>query len=324
MSKKVTVAIPTYNRIPYLKECIESILNQTFQDFSIFVFDNASTESVERELKKFNDPRIQFIGSEENLGAEGNMNRIVEHSFESEYVVMFHDDDTMHPEMLELQVAFLDAHKDAQFVLTDLQRGSDNTMQDFPEIDAATLHPIVYKNSYEFIRAQMSWLRYGFPSVLYRVGAFGETRIRPEFFHFLDMVFLAEISKKGSCALLPAPLMIHRIHAGQYTERSKDEYKQGVTQLLMFLRENLPSPLSKGDEKLFHKHAVNSLLRACAHINSGLFESVRFLKESRRKKLLQWKDFQYIDARGAVSIISILFKSRRIIDTARWLKNLFQ
>ena len=93
---------------------------------------------------------------------------------------------------------------------------------------------------------------------------------------------------------------------------------------MIFLKENLPNPLSREDETLFRKHAVNSLLRACAHISIGLFESARFLKKNREEKLLQWKDFQYIDARGLVSLISIVFGSRKIIDGARWLKNLFQ
>ena len=64
MSKKLSIAIPSYNRASYLKECIGSILNQTFQDFDIFVFDDASEQPVEQELKKLNDERIHFIGSE--------------------------------------------------------------------------------------------------------------------------------------------------------------------------------------------------------------------------------------------------------------------
>ena len=105
----MSIAIPTYNRLNYLKECINSILNQTFQDFSIFVFDNASDQPVEEELKKFNDKRIHFIGNDKNIGNAENTNRIFSYPFQSEYLIIFHDDDLMHPRMLELQTSFLDA-----------------------------------------------------------------------------------------------------------------------------------------------------------------------------------------------------------------------
>ena len=126
MSEKLSIAIPTYNRLPYLKECINSILNQIFQDFSIFVFDNASDEPIEEELKRFNDKRIHFIGSNKNIGQSGNINRILGYPFKSKYLTIFHDDDLMHPRMLELQTSFLDANNDIVFVTSDLRAFNKN------------------------------------------------------------------------------------------------------------------------------------------------------------------------------------------------------
>jgi len=319
---KVAVAILTYNRVGYLKECIQSVLNQTFQDVSIYIFDNASTEPIKEAVESFGDSRITFIGAEQNVGAEGNINRAIEYVCKEQYVVMFHDDDTMHPKMLEAQVRFLDAHTEAQFVLTDLQRGSDGGMQNFAPIDVSAVQSVVFRNGYEFIRAQMNWLRYGFPSVMYRKSAFGETRIRPEFFHFFDMIFVAEIAQKGECGILQAPLMIHRVHEGQYTESRKKDYREGIKKLLVFLRDNVERQEKPEDMMLFRKHAVNSLLRACSHINYGLVACIRFLHECKQEQLFSWTDMRYIDTRGGVSLLSVIFKSRKIIDIARWIRNL--
>lgn len=312
MSRKVSVAIPTFNRISYLTECIQSVLNQTFQDFDIFVFDNASEDPVERAVKKYNDPRIHFVGSEKNVGTEGNLNRILQHPFDSGYLIIFHDDDTMHPKLLEAEVSFLNAHADAIFVVTDLQRGVDGTMQNFAQVEVKPLRPLMYQKR-EFIQAQMCWLRYGFPSAMYRLRAIGDTKMKPEFFHFLDMVFLAELSQKGTCALLPAPLMIHRIHAGQYSAGRRDGYGKGALKILEFLR-------NEGDEKVFQKYAVNFLLRTCAHLDRGVFYTLEFLEKCRRQKFLRWRDFWNLDMRGIVSIISIVFGSKKIIDAARWVQ----
>jgi glycosyltransferase involved in cell wall biosynthesis len=208
MSKKLSIAIPTYNRLGYLKECLASILGQSFQDFSVYVFDNASDEPVEQELQKYQDERIHFIGNEKNVGFQGNMNRILNYPFESEYLVIFHDDDAMHPKMLELEIAFLDTHKEVIFVVSDLHRVSDKTIHSYPSFAEDKIEYVVYKNSYEFARAEMSWLSASFDSAMYRVKALeGEWIKSDQFFHFDDMVLLVEISKKGPCAFIAAPLI---------------------------------------------------------------------------------------------------------------------
>ena len=325
MSKKLSIAVPTYNRLAYLKQSLQSILDQTFQDFSIFVFDNASTEPVKEEIEKFGDPRIQFIGAEKNIGSPGNINRILQYPFESEYLIIFHDDDVMHPKMLEIETSFLDAHKDLVFVVSDLKRSQDSTMQSFSSFNETNIPHIIYRNNPEFARAQMSWLRYAFDSAMYRVEALKNTQMKPErFSDFADMVFLAEISKKGPCAFLNAPLVNYRVHVTQDSGLLKEDYADGAFKTLSFFRESLPDVLSKEDYKLFHAYSLNFLLRSYANINKGFLNFVRFFKKAQQQKLIRYRDFRYIDAHGVVSAISILFHSRKIIDAARWLRNLFQ
>lgn len=320
MSKQVSVAIPTFNRVSYLRECIQSVLGQTFQDFDIFVFDNASDEPVKEHLKQFSDSRIRFVGSEKNIGVGGNLNRIFEYPFESEYLVVFHDDDAMHPKMLEVEISFLDAHPDVVFVVSDLQRVLGKTILSFPDIDENSVKHILYKTSYDFARAQMRWLRSAFPSAMYRVNSIGDTRMKLDrFFQFSDMVFLMELSRKGQCAFLAAPFMNHRIHLEQYSEIEQKGYERGAMEIINFLRESL-SARRRSDERLLRAYSLNSLLRACAHIKSGFLHSLKFLKKCRDQKLIRYRDFLYIDVRGLVSALSILIGSRKIIDAARWVQ----
>jgi len=234
---KLSIAVPTYNRLAYLKQSLSSILDQTFQDFSIFVFDNASTESVKEEIEKFGDPRIQFIGAEKNIGSTGNINRILQYPFESEYVIIFHDDDVMHPKMLEIETSFLNAHTDLVFVVADLQRSKDSTMQSFSKFNEADIPHTIYRKNPEFVRAQMSWLRYTFNSAMYRVKVLENAEMKPKrFSDFADMMFLAEISKKGSCAFLNAPLVNYRVHVTQDSELLKADYADGAFKTLSFFQ----------------------------------------------------------------------------------------
>ena len=104
---RISIAIPTYNRKDYLKKCIESILSQSFSDFKIYVFDNCSDYNIEKFINDFSDTRIELIKSPQNLGNIGNFERIYNYDFPSEYLVIFHDDDTMHPKFLEINYNLL-------------------------------------------------------------------------------------------------------------------------------------------------------------------------------------------------------------------------
>jgi len=321
MRKKLSVAIPTYNRLQYLKECINSVLNQSFQDFSIFVFDNASDEPVEEELEKLADNRIRFIGNNKNVGAEGNLNRILGYPFESEYLSIFHDDDTMHPKMLELQTSFLDAHKEVVFVGSDFKGVPGENIHRFQNFDENEVQYSMYKNGREFLRAWMSWVRCAFDSVMYRVDAIGDSRMKPgRFSDFADSALLVEISQKGPSAFIAAPLLNYRLHSGQYSQVAKKAYGQGSIAFLSFFRDSLPAALSKKDEKLFRAYSVNFLIRSYAHINNGVSDFITFLRRSHKQKLIRYRDFRSIDVRGMVSLVSILGKNKIIIDGVRWMK----
>ena len=322
MSKKLSIAIPSYNRASYLKECIGSILNQTFQDFDIFVFDDASQEPVEQELKKFHDARIHFIGSAKNIGSEGNVNRILGYPFESEYLSIFHDDDTMHPKKLELQVAFMDAHRDLVFVGSDFKSVSGKNIHTFSNLSENNIKYEVYKNNYEFTRAEMLWLRCAFDSVIYRVEAIGNARMKPDrFSDFVDIALLVEISKKGPSAFIEAPLMNYRVHAGQYSEVAKKEYGQGAIEMLSLFRESLPAVLNKQDEKLFWKYSLNFLIRSYAHMSTGFLDFLRFLKKWQQTNHIRYSDFRYIDMHGIISMLSIILNNKKVIGFVRWLRN---
>lgn len=105
---KVSIAIPTYNRAEYLDECLRSIEKQSFQDFVVYIFDNCSEYDLASLLKQYSHLKIILIGSDKNMGNHWNFQRIFGYDFPTEYVIIFHDDDTMHPGLLESEVVVMD------------------------------------------------------------------------------------------------------------------------------------------------------------------------------------------------------------------------
>lgn len=102
----IEILISTYNRVRFLKEAINSVLNQTHQDFLITIVDSGSTDSTNEYLLSLNDKRIRVIRFDDNLGISKNIERAMAQT-NQRFVVLFHDDDVMMPYLLETYVESL-------------------------------------------------------------------------------------------------------------------------------------------------------------------------------------------------------------------------
>lgn len=106
----VSVIIPTYQRLDYLKEAIKSVLKQTYCNFEILVSDDASPETPESMLRIFQDDRIRLRRNATNLGVGWNTT----HAFKAaqgKYVAYLNDDDRWHPDFLATLVPPLEANE---------------------------------------------------------------------------------------------------------------------------------------------------------------------------------------------------------------------
>ena len=101
---------------PYLREAIESVLNQTFPDFEFIVLDDGSTDAdIERIVKSYSDSRIRFYKNEHNTGISATRNRLIDLA-NGEYLAVIDHDDISLPRRFEKQAAYLDAHPDTGIV----------------------------------------------------------------------------------------------------------------------------------------------------------------------------------------------------------------
>ena len=72
---KVTVLMSVYNGEKYLREAIDSILNQTFKDYEFLIIDEGSTDSSAEIIRSYPDARIRLIRNEENIGLNRSLNK---------------------------------------------------------------------------------------------------------------------------------------------------------------------------------------------------------------------------------------------------------
>ena len=300
---KVTVAIPTYNRKEYLRETIDSVLAQTFQDFSIIVFDNHSDYDVRAFLNGFSDDRISAIVAPVH---EGTYNRVFSYAFDSQYVVIFHDDDVMHPELLACEVAALDAHSELVWVGTDLQFVKDNAnMHDFADIkngkvslyDAAGITRLILQD-----------FDLCYDSVMYRSDHLLDMLSRELYSKWGDRPYLIGLLQQGKAGIIKEKLVNYRIHPGQDSQASTRDTVQYAINLLTFYRDMLFGLRTASDRRLFYAHVADTVIPAAIASSHTIAEFRRFLEPYRRQGFVK---FRYLGVRGVFRSLRALARNMR-------------
>ncbi|WP_432708688.1 glycosyltransferase family 2 protein [Pedobacter sp.] len=70
----ISILTPVWNGLPFIKECVESVLQQEYHDFELLISDNSSTDGTLDYLDTIDDPRVKIFKQEHNLGIMGNVN----------------------------------------------------------------------------------------------------------------------------------------------------------------------------------------------------------------------------------------------------------
>ena len=100
----VSIIIPFYNRIEWVKEAIESTLNQTYDNFEVILIDDGSTDTVE-DILEIQDKRIRYY-RQDNKGVSSARNTGIGLA-KGEYIAFLDSDDLFMPEKLEIQLEVL-------------------------------------------------------------------------------------------------------------------------------------------------------------------------------------------------------------------------
>lgn len=126
MSALVTVIIPAYNEEKYLGEAIESIINQTYQNWELLIINDGSTDNTENVANHYVslDHRIKYYSYNGNRGLSFARNYGTERA-QGKYVCVFGGDDVAYPRMLEAQVEYLESNPECIHI-----QGTHDTMDE--------------------------------------------------------------------------------------------------------------------------------------------------------------------------------------------------
>ena len=202
----MSVVVPANNAERYISEAIESVLNQTFEDYELIIVNDGSTDRTEDIILDYQkmDPRIIYLKNEENLRICRTLNRGLE-AARGDYIARMDADDWSYPARLEKQLDYMRNNPDVVLV------GSFIHVADG---DMNVLNTRSYPLTDREIRSTLlKYSTFAHPVVMYkRQEALKCGKYDPSLYDSEDYDFYFRIGRHGKFANLPETLLKLRTH----------------------------------------------------------------------------------------------------------------
>ena len=208
--------MPVYNGQFFLKEAIDSILNQSYTNFEFLIINDGSTDDSEKIINSYTDHRIVFINNAENKGLIETLNSGIQLS-KGEYIARMDADDISLFNRIEKQVEFLD--QNPEFGLL----GSNYT------IFGDKLEDVEYPSLHEDLKlACLMYNPFCHPSVMFRKSVIEKNKIcfEKKYIHAEEYKVWSEILSISKGHNLSEKLIKYRFHAAQVSQVHAQKQKE--------------------------------------------------------------------------------------------------
>lgn len=241
---KVSVILTSFNHAKFIGEAIDSVLRQSFTNFELIIWDDASSDGSWEIINDYSDSRIRAFRNDETKRAIVGVNKAISEVANGQYIAMHHSDDVWEPDKLAKQVAFLDAHAGVGAVFSNAQAIDESGAQ-FPDPDHFYAQVFAQPN-----RSRFEWLRHFFfrgnalchPSVLIRKSCYDDCgTYRYGFAQVGDFDMWIRLCFRHEIHVLPEALVRFRVLAGEAnTSGNRSETRiRSITENYRLLRNYL-------------------------------------------------------------------------------------
>lgn len=268
--------MPVYNAADHIKEAIDSILSQTFDDFEFLIFNDGSTDNSGHIVGSYDDPRIQFYDSNQNQGHVYHLNHGIEIA-KGEYIARMDADDISLPSRFEKQVSFMDTNPNV---------GVCGTWFKIIDSGDEIRHPL----DNDSIRLSLlNHCSIGHPTVMLRTRLLKESGLRyePSFVPAEDYFFWVAMSKYCDLANLPEFLLEYRIHQDQISNYRRKEQVEKSQQLRRCQIEEMLTRTLTDIELNYYSLLFEEKLDTTYDVNAeNILMFIYLLRDSNQKRCL--------------------------------------
>lgn len=304
----VCICIPNYNNERTVRETLDSLVNQTYKNIIIKIFDNASTDNsikilLEYETKYAN---IQVFQNEINIGGEGNFNKCIQ-NLEGKFGALYHSDDVYESTIVEEQVEFLLSNQDCVAVSTDMNLIDENSKK----LYKVPLNFFFENKDYVIVNNQIEMLKKVLevgnfvvcPSVMIKTDIYKNKIKKYDVENFktaADFELWFRVCEYGKFGTILKPLINYRQSLNSYSFRARFDTQEsdGITVIKHFYNK-FKDELSKEYKRRFDFHifkdkvnkTVNQILVDDRHFKHNIkILNFNILTESIKSK----KNFQFL------------------------------
>ena len=234
----VSIILPVYNAHAYLKECIESIIDQTYQNWELLIINDGSTDNSEQIILPFlkNGLAIKYIKQENNAGITHCLNTAIAQS-QGKYIARMDADDLMVSIRLKQQVSYMEEHVDVGVLGSAVEfideKGNTIANYFYPENDSEIKKVLPARNPFVH------------PSVMMRASVLksGKYLYRNDYPRAEDYDLWIRLSSETKMANLSNILLKYRFHSGQTSQKSLKKMSYDLIRLrLNAIRQHLFAP----------------------------------------------------------------------------------
>lgn len=224
---RVSVLMSVYNDSEFLRLAIESILQQTYQNFEFLIIDDGSTDDSRGIIRSYQDSRIRLIVNDQNMGLTQSLNKGLNLS-KGSLIARMDSDDIAYPQRFARQVAFLEAHPDVAVVGTQVRTIDEN---------GRPIHSGGWKKSTSW--GAIRWQLIFDNPLVHTTVMFRRSVIWNEFGGYAeefpssqDFELWSRVAGRHRLANLPDGLMDFRVHSGSVSWNYKKENEKKLVQVL--------------------------------------------------------------------------------------------
>jgi glycosyltransferase involved in cell wall biosynthesis len=241
-SPLLSIAVPCYRQIDRARRCVQTLLDQSFQDFDLTLIDDGASDAYREYVATLGDPRVKYRRNPVRLGAMKNIFHAIR-SGTAKYSMAFHEDDLVGRHYLEAAIGILEHQSGCGFVAAELHEFMDEPSSEVLSRPPGSRAHEQFKSGAEFLGAIFRGVEPMFGSIVYRRAAV--EHIVPALDHYgtlADRPFLLAILKNWSAAIIREPLAWYRRHDngdGRHETMSAEH----VLRLFRTYRSTLPPTL---------------------------------------------------------------------------------
>jgi glycosyltransferase involved in cell wall biosynthesis len=310
----VTVLIPVFNAEKYLREAIESILNQTYKNLEILIINDGSTDQSEDIILSYSDDRIRYIKNQQNIKLISTLNLGIKEA-KGKYIARMDADDVSMLNRIEKQVRFLE--ENPSYILC----GSNVKLI---KNDQKTDEIIHYHNDSSDIKFALAfYCPFIHPTVLIRkeILVIHNLFYDSMFLHAEDYHLWTKLVDFGDFINLQDELVYYRIHEHQISSEHKEFQKLKMKEIQnQFLIKRLKDEFSNeeieilfGDGNSCVNQNINLFVR---FLRNGSFEGnfkERYINKKIRNLISESNDLNFVSLFQVLRINKIRLNSKEMV-----------